>query len=181
MSSLRKRIGYVAQRPRMLAGSIIDNLRYGNPDAGESEVEHAAALVGIHNFIEDLPEGYETEIGEKGVKLSEGQRQRLSIARALIKDPDILILDEPTAALDGESEKSLFERLPEFMRAKTLFVVTHRPSTIAECDRILLLNENQLVDSGTHDSLLESNAHYRDMMAFQRAKRSNFIEAGIME
>jgi ABC-type multidrug transport system fused ATPase/permease subunit len=150
VSSLRKRLGYVAQRPRLLAGSIIDNLRYGNPDASETEVKQAAGVVGIHSFIEDLPEGYETEIGEKGVKLSEGQRQRLSIARALIKDPDILILDEPTAALDSETEKSIFERLPEFIREKTLFVVTHRLSTIAECDRILLLNENQLVDSGTH-------------------------------
>ncbi len=181
VSSLRKRLGYVAQRPRMLAGSIVDNLRYGNPGAGEPEVKHAAGLVGIHDFIEDLPEGYETEIGEKGVKLSEGQRQRLSIARALIKDPDILILDEPTAALDSKAEKSIFKRLPEFIQKKTLFVVTHRRSTIAECDRILLLNENQLVDSGTHNSLLESNAYYKEMMAFQRAKWGNFIEAGIME
>jgi ABC-type multidrug transport system fused ATPase/permease subunit len=164
VSSLRKRLGYVAQRPRLLAGSIIDNLRYGNPDASETEVKQAAGVVGIHSFIEDLPAGYETEIGEKGVKLSEGQRQRLSIARALIKDPDILILDEPTAALDSETEKSIFERLPEFIREKTLFVVTHRLSTIAECDRILLLNENQLVDSGTHQSLLKTSDYYRALV-----------------
>jgi ABC-type bacteriocin/lantibiotic exporter with double-glycine peptidase domain len=164
VSSLRKRLGYVAQRPRLLAGSIIDNLRYGNPDASETEVKQAAGVVGIHSFIEDLPAGYETEIGEKGVKLSEGQRQRLSIARALIKDPDILILDEPTAALDSETEKSIFERLPEFIREKTLFVVTHRLSTIAECDRILLLNENQLVDSGTQQSLLKTSDYYRALV-----------------
>ncbi len=164
LSSLRKRIGYVAQRPRMLAGTILENLRYGNPDAGETDVQQAAGLVGIHDFIANLPAGYETEIGEKGVKLSEGQKQRLSIARALIKDPDILILDEPTAALESKAEKSIFERLPEFIQAKTLFIVSHRPSTIAECDRILLLNENQLVDSGTHQSLLETSDAYRAML-----------------
>jgi len=164
VGSLRKRLGYVAQRPRLLAGSIIDNLRYGNPDASETAVKHVAGLVGIDDFIENLPAGYATEIGEKGVKLSEGQRQRLSIARALIKDPDVLILDEPTAALDSAAEKSIFERLPEFMRAKTLFVVTHRLSTIANCDRILLLNENQLVDSGTHQSLLTTSEYYRAML-----------------
>ena len=151
----------------MLAGTIMENLRYGNPDAGETDVQYAAGLVGIHNFIENLPAGYKTEIGEKGVKLSEGQKQRLSIARALIKDPDILILDEPTAALDSKAEKSIFERLPELMQAKTLFIVSHRPSTIAECDRILLLNEKQLVDSGTHQSLMETSDTYRAMLNIQ--------------
>ena len=164
VSSLRKRFGYVAQRPRMLAGSIMDNLRYVNPDASEIEVKHIAKIVGIHDFIEGLPERYETEIGEKGVKLSEGQRQRLSIARALIKYPDILILDEPTSALDNESKKSILAGLPEFIRAKTLFIVTHRPSTIAECDRALLLNEHQLVDSGTHQSLMTTSNYYRAMV-----------------
>jgi ABC-type multidrug transport system fused ATPase/permease subunit len=159
--SLRQRIGYVSQRPRMLAGSIIDNLRYGNPDASEAEVAGAAGIAGIHDFIESLPAGYQSEIGEKGVRLSEGQKQRLAIARALIKNPDILILDEPTAALDVEAERSLFDRLPEFVREKTLFIATHRLSTINACDQILVLNENQLVASGSHQDLIESNDYYR--------------------
>jgi ABC-type multidrug transport system fused ATPase/permease subunit len=180
VGSLRKRLGYVAQRPRLLSDTITNNLRYGNPEASETEMVGAATAAGIHDFIEKLPNGYQTLIGEKGVNLSEGQKQRLSIARALIKDPDILILDEPTAALDAEAEQTLFERLPEFVREKTLFIATHRLSTINACDQILVLNENQLVDSGTHNQLLESNAYYRDMMALKRVKETNSIQTGIV-
>jgi ABC-type multidrug transport system fused ATPase/permease subunit len=168
LNSLRKKIGYVAQQPRLLAGSIIDNLRYGNPGAAEGQIVRAARVAGIHDFIESLPAGYRSEIGEKGVKLSEGQKQRLSIARALIKDPDVLILDEPTAAMDSDTEKSLFEQLPEFIRAKTLFIVTHRLSAIEMCDRILVLNENRVVDSGTHQFLMTANAYYRRMVGSQQ-------------
>jgi ABC-type multidrug transport system fused ATPase/permease subunit len=164
VSALRKRIGYVAQQPRLLSDTILDNLRYGNPEASEVEVGRAAETTGIHCFIKDLPQGYQTRIGEKGVNLSEGQKQRLSIARALIKDPDILILDEPTAALDTGAEQSLFERLPGFIRQKTLFIATHRLATINACDRILVLNENRLVASGSHQDLMESNAYYRQMV-----------------
>ena len=164
VSALRKRIGYVAQQPRLLSDTILDNLRYGNPEASEAEVGRAAETAGIHRFIKDLPQGYQTRIGEKGINFSEGQKQRLSIARALIKDPDILILDEPTAALDIEAEQSLFERLPEFIRQKTLFIATHRLSTINACDRILVLNENRLVASGSHQDLMESNAYYQQIV-----------------
>jgi ABC-type multidrug transport system fused ATPase/permease subunit len=163
--ALRKRIGYVAQQPRLLSGTILDNLRYGNPEASEAEVVRVAKAAGIHRFIKDLPQGYQTHIGEKGVNLSEGQKQRLSIARALIKNPDILILDEPTAALDFEAEQSLFERLPEFIRQKTLFIATHRLSTINACDRILVLDENRLVSSGSHQDLFETNAYYRQIFS----------------
>ncbi len=179
VGSLRKRLGYVAQRPRLLSGTITNNLRYGNPEASEAEVVRAATAAGIHDFIEKLPNGYQTKIGEKGVNLSEGQKQRLSIARALIKDPDILILDEPTAALDAEAEQTLFERLPEFVREKTLFIATHRLSTINACDQILVLNENQLVDSGTHQSLMTTSDYYRAMVNMQ-PQPSEFSEKALL-
>jgi ABC-type multidrug transport system fused ATPase/permease subunit len=165
VGALRKRLGYVAQRPRLLADTILNNLRYGNPNASETTVMGAAEAAGIHDFIVNLPQGYQSRLGEKGVNLSEGQKQRLSIARALIKDPDILILDEPTAAMDIEAERSLFERLPEFVREKTLFIATHRMSTIRACDRILVLDENRVVASGSHQDLFETNAYYRHIFS----------------
>jgi subfamily B ATP-binding cassette protein MsbA len=165
LSSLRQRIGYVSQQPRLLADTVFSNLCYGNPDATEQEVVDAAGVAGIHDFIESLPLGYATQINENGANLSEGQKQRLSIARALIKKPDILVLDEPTSAMDFETEKTLFSKLPEFIQGKTLFIVAHRPSTIRNCDRILLLDENHLVAGGSHDTLLKANAYYRSMVA----------------
>ncbi len=168
VSSLRRRIGYVSQSTLLLAGSIMDNLRYGNPGAGEDEVIRAAKVAGIHQFIRSLKAGYETEIGEKGINLSEGQKQRLAIARALVKNPDILILDEPTSALDSETEKSIFQSLPSLIRKKTIFVAAHRLSTIKDSDRILLLDESRLVAIGTHKSLLKSNDYYRSVVSYQR-------------
>jgi ABC-type multidrug transport system fused ATPase/permease subunit len=167
LRSLRRRIGYVSQQPQFFSGSILENLQYGNPDADKEKIKHDAKIAGIHDFIESLTESYNTQIGENGVKLSEGQKQRISIARALIKDPDILILDEPTAALDRDAEMSLFESLPEMVRQKTLFVASHRPETIRHAERILLLDENKVVAMGTHQSLLDSSIYYREMMADQ--------------
>jgi ABC-type bacteriocin/lantibiotic exporter with double-glycine peptidase domain len=165
--SLRRRIGYVAQRPVLLSGTVMDNLRYGDRDASEADVRRAARVAGIHADLMRLPAGYESAIGESGAALSEGQKQRLSIARALVKDPDILILDEPTAALDGLTEQSLFEALPEPTRGKTLFIVAHRLSTVVNADRILVLNENRLVAEGTHAELLGTSDYYRALVASQ--------------
>jgi len=165
--SLRQRIGYVAQSPILLSGTMMENLRYGNPDAVDEQVMRACRVAGIHDFIVSLPEGYESEVGEKGVNLSEGQKQRLAIARALVKDPDILILDEPTASLDSLTEKSIFEALPRETRGKTLFVVAHRLSTVVDADRILILNGNRLVAEGSHSELLRSNDYYRELVECQ--------------
>jgi subfamily B ATP-binding cassette protein MsbA len=168
VGSLRQRIGYVSQSTLLLSGTIADNLRYGNPDADQAQVVQAAGTAGIHDFIAGLPEGYDAPVGEGGVNLSEGQRQRLAIARALIKEPDILVLDEPTSALDSLVERSIFDSLPELVRDKTLFVVAHRLSTIQNSDRILLLNEKRLIAMGTHQELLATNDYYRSLVAQQR-------------
>jgi ATP-binding cassette subfamily B protein len=168
VGSLRRRIGYVSQATLLLSGTIRENLCYGNLDATEEQIIHAAKVAGIHGFIAGLPEGYDARVGERGVNLSEGQKQRLSIARALIKAPDILVLDEPTSALDSIVERSIFDVLPEVVRKKTLFIVAHRLSTIQDSDRILLLNESRLVATGTHQSLLADNDFYRLLVANQQ-------------
>jgi ABC-type multidrug transport system fused ATPase/permease subunit len=163
LRSLRQRIGYVSQSTLLLSGTILDNLRYGNPEASMEDVTRACKAANIHDFIQDLSDGYQSHVGERGVNLSEGQKQRLAIARAIIKDPDILVLDEPTAALDTATERSIFEALPDLFLGKTIFIVTHRPSTIRKASRILLLNENRLVATGTHAELLSSNEFYRSV------------------
>ena len=164
LRSLRQRIGYVSQSTVLLEGTIRENLTYGNPDATQAQVERAARVAGIHDYITGLPEKYEAIVGERGVNLSEGQKQRLSIARALVKDPDILILDEPTSALDGIVENSIFEALPAAIQGKTLIIVAHRLTTMRTADRILVLKDQHLVGCGTHAELLTENEYYRSLL-----------------
>jgi ABC-type bacteriocin/lantibiotic exporter with double-glycine peptidase domain len=168
LSSLRRRIGYVSQNISLLSGTIMENICYGDPKASREKVIHAAKIAGIHDFINSLADGYDTEIGERAVKLSEGQKQRITIARALVKEPDILVLDEPTSNLDSVTEKEIYNLLPYFIQNKTIFVVSNRLSTIINADRILLLNENQFVDIGTHDALVLTNDYYRELIANQQ-------------
>ena len=165
LSSLRRRIGYVPQGTHLLSGTIMENLCYGNGVVDKEKVLRAAKSACIHDFITSLQKGYDTEVGENGVKLSEGQKQRLSLARALVKDPDILVLDEPTSALDGQAEKSIIESLPRLVKNKTLFLVANRSTAIKDTDRILLLNESRLEDMGVHESLLETSEYYRSLVA----------------
>ena len=163
LRSLRQRIGYVSQASMLLSGTIRENLQYGNTQASMEDVERAARVAGIHDFVQGLPGGYEALVGERGANLSEGQKQRLSIARALVKDPDILVMDEPTSALDGIVERSILESLPEAARQKTLFVVAHRPTTVRMVGKVMLFNEKRLVAMGSHAELLEKNDYYRSL------------------
>ena len=168
LSSLRERIGYVSQHTLLMSGTIAENLSYGNPDASPAQLEQAARLAGIHDFITSLPAGYDSPVSELGDNLSEGQKQRLSIARALVKDPDILVMDEPTSALDSLVEKSIFDGLPSVLAGKTVFIVAHRLSTIQKSTRILLLKEKQLVAVGTHSELLAASEYYRSLVENQQ-------------
>ena len=169
VQSLRRRIGYVAQTTILLSLSILENVRYGNPDATIEAVRRACRIAGIDVFVEGLPEGLDTIVGPRGISLSEGQAQRLSLARALVKDPDILLFDEPTSAIDLVTERSIIESLPAVIQGKTLFIVAHRLSTIRDCSRIILLDENHLIACGTHESLLGTNDYYRLLIEIQRA------------
>jgi len=170
VSSLRSRIGYVSQSALLLSGTVMENLCYGNPEAKKEDIIRAAKAAGIHGFIESLPCGYETLIGERALNLSEGEKQRLSLARAFIKELDILVLDEPASALDSVTERSIFKALPDFIRGRTLIVVAHWLSTIRDSDRIFLLNENRLIAIGTHQTLLKTNDYYRILVACQQTE-----------
>lgn len=170
LRSLRRRIGYVPQSPTLLKGTIADNLRYGDPEAAAQEIERAARAAGIHDFIAALPEGYDSLVGERGVNFSEGQKQRLAIARALVKNPDIVILDEPTSALDSRTEASIFAALPDMLRGRTLFVIAHRLSTIRQSDRILCFDDKGLAGVGSHEELREKCAFYQELLKIQAVK-----------
>ena len=159
-ASLRQAIGVVQQEVYLFSGTVIDNILYGRPGATREEAMAAARRAGADEFIEKLPDGYDTYIGERGVKLSGGQKQRLSIARVFLKDPPILVLDEATSALDNESERYIQESLRELAKGRTTFTIAHRLTTIRNADVIWVLTENGIEESGNHDALMEKNGLY---------------------
>ncbi len=163
LKSLRGHIGIVQQDVYLFAGSIFDNIRYGKPEASRQEVVTAAKCANAHEFIMALPDGYDTDIGQRGVKLSGGQKQRLSIARVFLKNPPILIFDEATSALDNESEKVVQDSLEKLAENRTTFVIAHRLSTIENAERILVLTENGIAEEGTHEELLQKQGIYEKL------------------
>ncbi|MCS6775980.1 MAG: ABC transporter ATP-binding protein [Chloroherpetonaceae bacterium] len=165
--SLRRHMAMVLQETFLFNGSVRENIRYGRPDATQDEIEEAARAANAHEFILALPDGYDTEIGERGVKLSGGQRQRLSIARAFLANPEILILDEPTSSVEPESEAIITQALERLMRGRTTFVTSHRFSLVRNADRILVFEAGQLVEQGDHDALMACNGLYAQMYHLQ--------------
>ena len=163
LKSLRNNIGIVQQDVYLFAGTVYDNILYGKPGATKEEVIEAAKKANAHDFIMELPNGYETDIGQRGIKLSGGQKQRLSIARVFLKNPPILIFDEATSALDNESENIVKESLEKLAHNRTTFVIAHRLSTIRNAQRILVLTENGIEESGTHDELMQLNGVYAQL------------------
>ncbi len=170
LKSLREHIGIVQQDVYLFVGTVYDNIRYGRPDATREEVIEAAKNANAHEFIMSLPNGYETDIGQRGIKLSGGQKQRLSIARVFLKNPPILIFDEATSALDNESEKVVQDSLEKLAKNRTTFVIAHRLSTIKNAEKILVLSDEGIEEEGTHDELLAQGGIYEKLynMQFQR-------------
>jgi ABC-type multidrug transport system fused ATPase/permease subunit len=165
--SLHRAVSVVPQESILFHRSLRDNIAYGKIDADEDEIEEAAKLAQAHDFISLLPLGYETLVGERGVKLSGGERQRVAIARAILKDAPILVLDEATASLDSESEVAIQKALRELMKGKTVIAIAHRLSTLREMDRIIVLDHGSIVEEGSHDELLQKSGIYADLWRHQ--------------
>ncbi len=163
-AELRAQVAVVNDDPFLFSTSVRENIAYARPDASDAEVEAAARRAQASDFIERLPDGYETRVGERGLTLSGGQRQRLAIARALLADPRILILDDATSSVDASTEQQIKRALREVMTGRTTFVIAHRLSTISLADEIVVLEDGELVAHGRHEALLEQSALYREIV-----------------
>ena len=162
---LRRAVGMVFEDTFLFSGSVADNIAFADPDADQAQIERAARLAGAHDFIVQLPKGYDTDIGERGFSLSGGQRQRIAIARAILADPRVLILDDATSSVDPTKEHEIRDALNEVMHGRTTIVIAHRPATIALADRVVLIDEGKIVAGGTHEELLNTSERYREVLA----------------
>lgn len=179
LASLRQAIGVVPQEPALFSGSVRDNIAYARPDASDAEVEEAARVANAHDFVVELPQGYATLVGERGVKLSGGQRQRIAIARAVLKDPAVLILDEATSALDNESERQVEIALERLLVGRSTLIIAHRLSTVQRADRLIVLDRGRIIEEGNHAELLRRGGVYARL--FQLQFRSDDDVAAALE
>jgi ATP-binding cassette subfamily B protein len=170
LKSLREQISFVLQDTLLFRATIWENIAYGKPDASRKEIEDAAQLANAHEFIEKMPEGYDTMVGERGISLSGGQRQRIAIARAIVRDTPILILDEPTSGLDAASEQSVIEALDRLMKGRTTLLIAHHLGTIRHADCIFVVKDSELVERGTHDELLAAGGTYAELHKIQTSQ-----------
>lgn len=179
LASLRERLGVATQDNFLYSVSIAENIRMAKPDASEEEIRAAARQAYAHDFISALPDGYDTEVGERGVKLSGGQKQRIALARVFLKNPDVILLDEATSALDNESEKRVQESIERMRRGKTIVMIAHRLSTVVHADRIFVLKQGRIVESGNHRALLQANGYYKELYEKQNAERPSPSESRV--
>jgi ATP-binding cassette subfamily B protein len=169
LQALRQRIGVVPQEAVVFSGTVLENIRYGRPESTLSEVMAAAQAAFAQEFIAELPSGYDTYLGDRGVRLSGGQRQRIAIARAILKNPPLLLLDEATSALDANSERMVQAALDKAMQGRTTLVIAHRLATVQRADCIWVLDKGQLVEQGTHEALIKRGGLYASLAALQFA------------
>jgi ABC-type multidrug transport system fused ATPase/permease subunit len=167
LKALRRKIALVSQDTYLFHGNIRENIAYGREDASEAEILAASQQAQLHDFVQSLPDGYDTIIGERGIKLSGGQRQRLSIARAIIKDAPILILDEATSSVDSETERAIQENLDKLVEGRTAIIIAHRLSTLRNADRILVLRDGRVAEAGRHGELVEEGGVYAELWRVQ--------------
>jgi ATP-binding cassette subfamily B protein len=164
---VRRSVALVFEETFLFSESVRENIRVGRPDASDDDVRRAAELAGATAFVDDLPDGYDTILGERGFSLSGGQRQRIAIARAILADPAVLVLDDATSAVDATKEHEIRAALAEVMRGRTTLVIAHRPATIALADRVAVLEGGRIVEEGTHEELLSTSARYRALLALE--------------
>jgi subfamily B ATP-binding cassette protein MsbA len=178
LADLRSGIGLVPQEPALFSGTVRENITYANPEAAPDRIEAAARAAHAHEFIERLERGYETLVGERGVKLSGGQRQRIAIARAILKDPAVLLLDEATSSLDNESERLIEDAMERLLEGRTTLIIAHRLSTVQRADRLIVLDQGRIVEEGTHTSLLAKRGLYARLYSRQFREDQLEIQLG---